>query len=257
MQKISVITINLNNAAGLEKTISSVIAQKGSNIEFIIIDGGSADGSVELIRKHVSEVSYWVSEKDNGIYNAQNKGILKATGAYCLFLNSGDILAADDVIKQAIATDENTDLVYGDLITIDSKGLKTHLRSPEVADVEHFMISTIWHPTAFIKRELFNTLGLYNEDFKVTGDYEFFIRTLLKNNSTAKHIQLPVCIFDMGGVSNSESMQALQTLERRKSWKLNFSEAAIKNFEAHTRLIRSREYKLGQLIKKIFKPFSK
>ena len=255
--KISVVTINFNNVEGLKKTIDSVLNQTYKDIEYVIIDGGSNDTSKTAIEQHAANLSFWVSEKDKGIYNAQNKGILNATGTYCLFLNSGDALAGPAVLKQAIAAGENTDIVYGDLITIDREGLKTHLSSPDVADATHFMVSTLWHPTAFIKRELFNTLGLYNESFKITGDYEFFIRSILKHHVSTKHINLPVSIFDMSGVSNAENMQALQDTERRQSWALNFSEAAIKKIEAHTRFIRSRKYTLVKLIKKIFKPFSK
>src|ERR1700741_3090435 len=99
MPKISIITINYNDKTGLEKTISSVAGQSYADYEFIVIDGGSTDGSVEVIKKHESKISEWVSENDSGIFNAQNKGANKATGNYLLFLNSGDVLADKDVLK--------------------------------------------------------------------------------------------------------------------------------------------------------------
>ncbi len=100
MKKVSVITINYNNAQGLQKTIDSVISQTFKDYEFIIIDGGSTDESVDIIRKNSGKISYWVSEKDGGIYNAQNKGAKKASGEYCLFLNSGDFLMDSQTLEK-------------------------------------------------------------------------------------------------------------------------------------------------------------
>lgn len=257
MKQVSVITVNLNNAPGLESTIRSVIAQKGCDAELIVIDGASSDTSVEVIKAHENRLSYWVSEKDAGIYNAQNKGILKASGDYCLFLNSGDILAGETVLHDLLVQADDKDIVYGDLVTRGKDGKEQLHLSPDQPDVAFFMVSTIWHPTALIRRRLFSGLGPYNDTFRVAGDYEFFIRAIVKNNASTKHVSMPVCVFDLGGISNSPAMKELQEKERRESWQLNFSPAAIKSFEEHTRLLRSREYKVGQWIKRIFKPFSR
>ena len=255
LKKISIITINYNNAAGLEKTVKSVITQNSSDFEFIIVDGGSNDGSLDLIKKYASKITQYVSEKDKGIYHAQNKGILMSSGEYCLFLNSGDLLAGKEVLESVVAELNGADIVYGDIVTIDVKGTRTHLKSPAKIGVSEMMISTLWHPSAFIKRQLFDTFGLYNEDFKVTGDYEFFIRTILKNNVAVKHVPLAIAVFDLTGVSNTAEFAALQTKERKKSWALNFGEPVIEAFENKTRLLRSREYKLGKLFMKFTKPF--
>jgi glycosyltransferase involved in cell wall biosynthesis len=257
MPVLSIITINYNNKAGLEKTVLSVVSQSDKSFEFIVIDGGSTDGSKDVIERYKSETTYSVSEKDNGIYNAQNKGIAKAKGDYCLFLNSGDILASENVFKDIKQHLTGTDVVYGDLITVDSGGKKEHLESPEELDAPHFMVSTLWHPTAFIKRTVFENFGAYNETLKITGDYEFFIRAVLKHKVSTKHVAIPISIFDLSGISNSEKNNELQTAERKKSWQLNFSESEIEAFEKHTRYVRSREYKVAQLFKKIFNPFSK
>ena len=103
MPKLSIITINLNNAQGLEKTIKSVVSQTYSDYEYIIIDGASTDGSVDVIQEYRNKITYWVSEPDTGIYNAMNKGILKATGEYCQFLNSGDILVDNNVTERMLS----------------------------------------------------------------------------------------------------------------------------------------------------------
>ena len=254
MKKVSVITINHNNAFGLEKTIDSVVRQVGADYEFIIVDGDSTDGSKNVITANKDKITNWVSEKDKGIYNAQNKGIAMAKGDYCLFLNSGDILANESVLKNVSIQLIDVDVLYGDIITINAEGIKTHLHSPKKINVYEMMISTIWHPSAFIKRELFAKFGGYNEAFKVTGDYEFFIRIVLKHNVQTKYMALAICIFDLGGISNTEEMSALQTQERKKSWQLNFSNPVIETFEENTRLLRSREYKLGKLFMRFKKP---
>jgi len=257
MKLLSVITINYNNKAGLEKTIASVVSQNTKELEFIIIDGGSTDGSVDVIKSNEKNISFWCSEKDNGIYHAQNKGIAKANGEYCLFLNSGDVFASDDVANTILPQLKEADIVYGDLITNDEKGVKESLSSPDVLDVPQFMVSTLWHPTAFIKRALFSRCGTYNESFKITGDYEFFIRSILKNNASTKHISIPISIFDLGGISNSSGTEAQHDLERKKSWQVNYSQPEIEAFEKYTQILRSREYKIGKLVNKFFKPFKK
>lgn len=254
MKKIAIITINFNNAEGLKKTMDSVFSQTSKEFEFIIIDGGSSDGSKALIENNKDKITYWVSEKDEGIYHAQNKGLLKSTADYCLFLNSGDILANEMVISHFISELHDTDIVYGDLITEDKVGKQTALSSPDKLDVYHLMISTLWHPTAFIKRELFQKFGLYDQKLKVTGDYEFFIRVILKYNASTKHIKIPVCIFDLKGISNSTELTLLQTKERKLSWEANFSPAIIESMETYVKILRSREYKLAQSLRRIINP---
>jgi glycosyltransferase involved in cell wall biosynthesis len=234
---ISVITINYNNANGLQKTIDSVISQSFGDFEFIIIDGKSSDASVDLIKK-CSRVNYWESEKDEGIYHAQNKGINKATGDYLLFLNSGDLLANNETLQKIALNLGSADIVYGDLITVNSSGVKKIETSPDKLDVYHFMISTLWHPCSFIKASLFRQYGNYHQELRITGDYEFFLRVILKNKASYRHISLPIAIFDMTGVSNNPENRKLQSEERKKSWLMNFSPFQVKLFESYTKILR-------------------
>ena len=111
--KLSIITINLNNAAGLRKTIESVVNQTFTDYEYLIIDGGSTDGSVEVIKEFADKITYWVSEPDKGIYNAMNKGILKARGEYLQFLNSGDWLVDNEVLFRVFSLNHFEDILYG------------------------------------------------------------------------------------------------------------------------------------------------
>ena len=237
MPVVSIITINYNNTAGLKKTIDSVISQTFQDIEFIIIDGGSTDGSVDIIKSNAAKITHWVSEKDNGIYNAQNKGARKATGEYCLFLNSGDHLVESATLDKVVK-ELNKDIVYGDLLIEDAQRNRSNGISPDVLDVYHFMISTLWHPCTFIKRALFEKYGYYREDFKITGDYEFFLRVILKNGVSYRHIPVPISIFDMSGVSNDPENQKLQSEERKRSWLMNYSSFMVKVFEFKTKLKR-------------------
>jgi glycosyltransferase involved in cell wall biosynthesis len=236
MAVISIITINLNNKAGLQKTINSVFEQTYKNIEYIIIDGASTDGSVKLIEENRAKIKFWQSESDKGIYDAMNKGIAKASGDYLLFLNSGDVLADNKIIDEINTQLQTYDIVYGDLIAVNDKNEKEYHKSFSEMTLENLMISTLWHPCCFIKRELFNKYGLYNTEFKLAGDYEFFVRAILK--------------FDKTGISNQQKNEVLMNEEREKAWKLNFSDILIDCFKESVNLQRSSEYKIGKLVTK-------
>ena len=237
MKRISVITINYNNLTGLKATIESVIGQTYTELEYIVIDGGSADGSAELI-KNTGGIAYFVSEKDKGIYHAQNKGIKASTGDYCLFLNSGDCLTESNTIEKAVQAGLDKDIVYGDLILEDREGNRSRGISPDNLNSFHFMISTLWHPCSFIKRSLFEKYGNYRENYRITGDYEFFIRTILKHKASYKHIRQFISIFNTEGIGSSDKHRELQEKEREQSWLDNFSEFAYTWIKTKTKLKR-------------------
>lgn len=257
MTKISIITINYNNALGLEQTIKSVLAQQDCVFEFVIIDGASTDNSVEIIKQYIKPFIHWISEKDKGIYHAQNKGWQMASGEYCLFLNSGDVLVDKNVLSKVEKQLIDTDIVYGDLMMLNNNNQVVKLLSPDVIDVPHMMVSTLWHPSAFIKRNLLIKYGGYREDFKIAADYELFIRFILKHNVSYQHITLVIAQFDLKGVSNNEQIKSTREIERKQSWQVNFGNVVIELFEEYTRLLRSREYKMYGYIKKYISPIIK
>ena len=152
--KISVITVNYNNAAGLEKTIRSVIAQKHIPVEYIIIDGGSSDNSVEIIKKFPSGITTWVSEKDNGVYHGMNKGISLSTHDYLIFLNSGDEFYSEDSLQILADASSGEDLIYGDLI-LRENGKEKVSHYPSVITFSYFLSSSLPHPGTLIRRTLF------------------------------------------------------------------------------------------------------
>jgi glycosyltransferase involved in cell wall biosynthesis len=239
MPLLSIITINFNNAEGLKKTIESVISQSFNDFEYLIIDGGSTDGSVEIIKQN-KRINYWISEKDNGIYDAQNKGILKANGEYLLFLNSGDVLMSTGILEKVYPLFlTKKSLYYGDLL-LDINGVVEKHVAPTNVNSDFMLNSTFWHPCVFIKSELFKLYGLYNTSFKIVGDYEFFLRCLIKPNITTEHINEFITLFDGNGVSNDSSQNQLQLKERELAWKLNVSEMVYDSLKKQNAFSRSK-----------------
>ena len=196
--KISIITINLNNKEGLETTIKSVINQTFFNeIEYIIIDGGSTDGSKELLEFYQQYLSYWCSEKDNGIYNAMNKGVTFAHGEYCLFLNSGDFLHSNDVIEK-VFNQLDTDIVYGSCQVHNSNNFFL------IKD-DYLLNKGLPHPSCFIKTNLLRNRK-YNEEYKIISDWIFFYEEIVLNKTKYKQIDLIVSDFFLGGISSNYNL---------------------------------------------------
>jgi glycosyltransferase involved in cell wall biosynthesis len=220
--KFSIITINLNDKEGLESTIKSVILQDFRNFEYIIIDGGSVDGSLGVIKKYENYINYWISETDDGIYQAINKGINKSTGEYCIFLHSRDTFYDSGVLSAVYRLNAVQDILYGDIIKRKSGDEKYTKYDYKIS--KYFLsFSTIWHQSAFIKRELFERIGVYNECYRLAADYDFWLRALLKNRCTSRYICIPFTIFDMNGISSKEESRKAGLLERKKIFIRNFS----------------------------------
>ncbi|MDP3557259.1 MAG: glycosyltransferase family 2 protein [Bacteroidota bacterium] len=250
MTTLSIITINYNNKSGLEKTIASVISQNFKDFEFIVIDGNSNDGSKEVIASFQDKISVSVSEADKGIYDAQNKGITMASGKYLLFLNSGDVLYNVDTLKSITPLLKEKSFYYGNLILEKSGKHEEHI-APVTVDMDFMLNSTFWHPCVFIKSDLFKNFGLYNTDFKIAGDYEFFIRCLLKPNISSEHLNQFVSVFDGNGISNDPKSVELLTSEREKAWKMNVSETVFENLKKQNAFDRSRYSKIINTIQKL------
>jgi glycosyltransferase involved in cell wall biosynthesis len=212
---VSIITICLNDKTGLEKTIDSVSSQKFKNYEFIIIDGGSNDGSIDVIRKNTDLITYWVSEKDSGICNALNKGLKKVQGKYCFFLNSGDTLYDELVIENIFKKERDEDIVSGDIILFSDDGKEELVKSPETATFRHMYFSTLFYPVTFFKYELFINFGGFDENIKLSGDYDIFFRLLIKHNATYKRLPVIVVRFNTSGLSSHSKNAPLIATERK------------------------------------------
>lgn len=212
--KLSVITINLNNKEGLKRTVTSVLTQTiYPTIEYLIIDGQSNDGSLEIIEQHADRISYWTSEQDNGVYDAMNKGSLRASGKYLLFLNSGDILADSSALERAVHELDGTDIIYGD-ICFDYGTHRERYLYPDQLSFRFFCERSLGHPATFIRRELFTNHGMYDLSYAIAADWVFFTRVICKHNASTKHLPLLLSIFDMSGMSNNPVNEARIAEER-------------------------------------------
>lgn len=217
--KYSIITINLNNCNGLQKTIKSVANQTCRDFEYIIIDGGSTDGSVEVIKDYTDRIDYWVSEPDKGIYNAMNKGILKAHGDYLLFLNSGDLMYNNNVLEKCSMLLDK-DIVVGYITRMDGKS-EAHYNQQDIT-MMHFFHGHLPHQAMFFKKDLFKD-KLYDENYRIVSDWKFYMEQLVYNDCSFKAIDINIAIFDCDGISNRnkdvtylEKQDVLQkTLPRR------------------------------------------
>lgn len=240
---LSIITINYNNENGLAKTLRSVGNQSCRDFEYIVIDGNSTDRSRKLIENSSDLVNRWISEPDSGVYNAMNKGIRMSSGDYLLFLNSGDILADDRVIARILPMlDADSDIISGNLIYSLNGIPKTLFTPPEKIDLTHFLHSFLPHPSSFIKRDLFGTVGSYNEYLKIISDWEFFLKAIVIHKAKYRHINITVSDFDNSGISSNDGNKALMEKEKESVYRKYFpnleNEMNVLQFASSRRMLQ-------------------
>jgi len=206
--RITVITVVFNGAATIEHTIRSVIEQTYDNVEHIIIDGGSSDATLDILRKYEDEIDYWVSEKDAGIYDAMNKGIALARGDYIGMLNSDDFFAKPSALE-IIATRikaGNVDAVFSNLDIVDPANLERVFRKYRVSSLSSFMLRIGVmppHPTFYCKKSCYEKAGPYRTDYRIAADFEMLVRLLLKHHITWEFIDETTVKMRSGGLSSS------------------------------------------------------
>lgn len=278
---LSIITINRNNAEGLKKTLASVAAQTHRQIEHIIVDGASTDGSVEVIKEYeIANQSAempltirWISEPDSGIYNAMNKGIMMATGEYIQILNSGDVLAAADVTARMIeALQDNNQprILYGNMIKHNTNG--TFVRDLCLGDsykantnqivrqiewtMNNFIRGTINHNPTYIHCSLYEKYGLYDDSLKIVSDWKWFVKAVVFGAEQVYYIPIDVTIFDMTGIS--ETNLDAREQERRMELEKMFPIAVLKDYdrwhfpiEQINRLQKHRLWKMVYFIERV------
>ena len=245
--KLSIITINYNNAEGLRKTLASVAAQTYANIEHIIVDGGSTDDSVDIIRDYSqspianSHEIRWISEKDKGIYNAMNKGIRMATGEYCQFLNSGDWLIDSEVTQRMAEQMERINssrknpigVMYGNMKKIMPDGMILHDACNGGNDVtlNMFYRGCLNHSPAYISRALFDKYGLYDESLRICSDWKFYLQSLVLGDESVAYVNVDVTLFDMTGIS--ETNKDLLNKERNQLLDELIPQGILKDYHAY------------------------
>lgn len=197
--RYSIITVNLNNACGLEDTINSVLNQTCHDYEFLIIDGGSSDESRSVIERYENQIDYWVSEPDNGIFNAMNKGIIASKGDYLIFMNSGDCFYNEKVLENSLYY-LGSDFVIGEVKRKDTNTIMNY----ELSDISMmtFYTGAIPHQATFHKRTLFQD-SLYDEKLKISSDWKFFFQKIIIENASYTLMPVVVCFYDTTGISNT------------------------------------------------------
>jgi glycosyltransferase involved in cell wall biosynthesis len=242
-----------------------VISQSFTDFEYIIIDGASTDGSVDIIKKYADKINYWISEPDKGIYNAMNKGIPRAAGQYLLFLNSGDTLYDPAILRYCSEANASEDIIYGDIIY---EGNKFPLVMPDEITLGTFLGQSIGHGASFIKATLFEKFGLYNEENRIVSDWEFFLDVFVKSGCSYRHVNRVFTIYQKEGISNNPIYNIIQAQERNAVLRRKFPEFydiirenfSLKDelaFYEHSRIIqlfkRLQHSRLNQLRNKYFR----
>lgn len=215
---ISIITINRNNKKGLEKSIQSVISQSYSSINYVVVDGDSTDGSVDIIKQYSHKIHAWISEPDTGIYDAMNKGLDMITGDYVLFLNSGDFFIHDDVLSDVskVLFVPDTHLMCGSVTIILKNGEHT-ISSPSIKNLYYKMIP---HPGLFYKTILFKKYGVFDTSFRIAGDFEHVLR-LLNRNIPLKIYPEIISVMDAEGISSDNVHLESKLKELRRVTRLH------------------------------------
>lgn len=218
---VSIITVNLNDSVGLERTCASVFKQSFTDYEHIIIDGASVDGSLDYIETHSDKFSYWISEPDSGVYCAMNKGIRQAKGKYLLFLNSGDILC-NNSLSSISKNLHSVDFIYTNINIRD--GSKTYVeKPPEILSFRYLYDNTPPHQSTFIRREIFKKLGNYDESLRIVSDWKFFILAVCKYNATYLYVDKILTTFFLGGISSNPENRKQMEAERNQVLEKEFS----------------------------------
>ncbi len=226
--KISIITVVYNNEKTINEAIESVLNQNYDDIEYIIIDGGSNDGTLDKISSYKDKLSYFISEKDNGLYDAMNKGIKAAKGEVVGILNSDDLYQDLDVISDVMKhfiNDKNIDILYGDLVYVKNNDITTIVRNWKSKSYYRNFFENANvppHPSLFLRKKVYEEVGLFDLEYKIAADYELMLRIFKKYNFNSKYINRLIVRMRLGGASNASfSSIIMQNKEVLNAWKNN------------------------------------
>ncbi len=227
LPRISIITAVFNRALTVHASIESVLNQRNANIEYIVIDGNSSDGTQEVVHRYESSLSRFISEPDTGIYNALNKGISAATGDIVGFIHADDMLDNPDVIRSIadVFLDPTVDAAYGDLVYVEAERPERIVRYWKSGKAGESRFRRGWmppHPTFYLRRQHYLGLGGYREDFQISADYELLVRMLFKHRLKPAYIDNVLVKMRLGGKSNvSMGNRLLANREDRRAWEVN------------------------------------
>ena len=198
---VSIITVVLNGEKHIEQTINSVLSQSYPNIEYLIIDGSSTDSTLSIIKKHEDKIDYWQSKRDKGIYFAMNEGISLAKGEIIGILNADDFYLENAVSNIVEAQHKNNaDVYYGDILFVDDTSSSETRMKPDISKMNEK--PSIFHPTCFVKKSVYDKTGLFDTQFRISSDYEFLLRCI-RANCKFQYVEQPITAFRGGGISGS------------------------------------------------------
>ena len=228
--KLSIITVNLNNLEGLKKTYESVVCQTFTDYEWLVIDGGSTDGSREFIEQHQDKFAYWCSEPDKGIYNAMNKGIIRAKGEYLNFMNSGDSFVCEDTLEGVFGKERDKDILFGYVMEGEANGVccEKWLMKKTINWYDFFSHS-LPHQGTFIKSILFSEIGLYDENCRIVSDWKWFVEALFNFDVSYEFIPNKIAVFQKGGLSYSTDCLSERARQRKMLFPKYIRETDIQN----------------------------
>ena len=211
--KFTIVTVCRNEAVGIRRTIESICSQTFQQFEWVVIDGGSTDGTVDELTKVKDRISTFISEEDSGVYNAMNKGLKHATSSYVIFMNGGD--AFYDQNSLGVYNDHiGPDILYGNLLfTGTSERLKTY---PSEIKKNYFLKGTIPHQACAVLKKKYDMFKGFDEAYKIAGDYDFFAKLFRVQSPTSKHINLPLARFDDSGISSQPTHKQLKRRENHR-----------------------------------------
>lgn len=206
MLKVSIVTVSYNSVATIRQTIESVLVQSYHNIEYIVIDGASTDGTADIVRSFGDRVDYFVSEPDSGIYNAMNKGIARSTGDIVGLLNADDMFESPSVVAEIVSCFEqnpSVEGVYADLYYVKKDNINKAVRHWVTGQQRTFAKG--WHPAhpaLYLKRQLYDNLGFFDESYKLAADFDLMLRFIEKNRILLYYLQKPIVRMRLGGSTN-------------------------------------------------------
>lgn len=253
--KITVVTVNYNNKIGLERTIKSVSEQDYPDKQFLIIDGGSNDGSLDVILSHESAIDYYCSEKDNGVFHAMNKSLDKASGEYIIFMNSGDIFHESDSLRAlAAGAAQKPDFVYGDIFFEDENGKRTRQNFPDNLSFSFLFKKFLPHQATLTRSQLLKEKGGYDLSYKITADSVFIKREIALFGASYIHVDAVIAVCELGGLStDDERFGELRRSEKQRFWDSDFAlfkDDYIRLFELEQELSKKQEVSFLQKIRK-------
>ncbi|HEX2723515.1 MAG TPA: glycosyltransferase family 2 protein [Gemmatimonadaceae bacterium] len=203
---VSVVTVVFNGARYMEEAITAVASQTYPHVEHVVIDGGSTDGTVDILRRYDDTIGYWVSEPDDGVYDAMNKGVMQVADpeSYVLFANSDDRLQAPDVLARAISASDGEDMLYGRMLLTDGQVEGVAGRPVNLGDLA---FQTLCHPSTLVRRKIFDTVGMFDTRYAIAADYDHIVRCFAAGIST-RFVDVVVSRMRMGGLSEEQFMRS-------------------------------------------------